>query len=103
MEPKESGSVEKILVQYAHAVHRKGGALILCVVGGKLSEGINFKDELGRFTKKSPLTWLQNVMIDQLIRLILMIGLPYPNKNSLELKEKMNYLCAKLNVCFYFF
>ncbi|XP_063901225.1 ATP-dependent DNA helicase DDX11-like isoform X2 [Zophobas morio] len=77
MEPKESGSVEKILVQYAHAVHRKGGALILCVVGGKLSEGINFKDELGR--------------------LILMIGLPYPNKNSLELKEKMNYLCAKLN------
>ena len=49
-----------------------GGALLFCVVGGKMSEGINFSDDLARG--------------------VAVVGLPYPNPSDPELVERMAYL-----------
>ncbi|XP_064555481.1 ATP-dependent DNA helicase DDX11 [Drosophila montana] len=67
------GGVEQLLQQYADAIGQTaGGALLLSVVGGKLSEGLNFADDLGRG--------------------VIVVGMPYPNRTAPELKERMRHL-----------
>eukprot|EP00054_Salpingoeca_dolichothecata_P027360 m.200342 g.200342 ORF g.200342 m.200342 type:complete len:692 (+) comp25940_c0_seq5:807-2882(+) len=61
----------QVFHDYVAAV-KQGGAILFCVVGGKMSEGINFKDDLGRG--------------------VIMVGLPYPNVKSPELLEQQKHL-----------
>ncbi|PTB65765.1 DNA repair helicase [Trichoderma citrinoviride] len=70
---------EDVLRDYSQAIlgarpagDKRTGALLLSVVGGKMSEGINFSDRLGRC--------------------VMVIGLPYPNIASPDWKAKLEYI-----------
>ena len=67
-EPKRSQQVEPTLQAYAHDASK--GAALFSVVGGKLSEGINFANDMARC--------------------VAVVGLPFPDCTDSELKEKMN-------------
>ncbi|XP_055715290.1 putative ATP-dependent RNA helicase DDX11-like protein 8 [Phlebotomus papatasi] len=75
-EPRQGARIERVLNDYSDAVTRGGGAIMFSVVGGKLSEGLNFSDDLGRC--------------------VVVVGLPYPNKTNPELLEKMKHCDAVL-------
>ncbi|KAM0355154.1 hypothetical protein ACHAPU_001017 [Fusarium lateritium] len=69
-------SSDEVLQEYSDAIlgdkSSGKGALLLSVVGGKMSEGINFSDRLGRC--------------------VIVIGLPYPNIASPDWKAKIEYI-----------
>ncbi|KAJ1722413.1 ATP-dependent DNA helicase chl1 [Coemansia erecta] len=69
------GAAEDILQEYSRCVAQRGGAVLLSVVGGRLSEGINFSDALGRA--------------------VVMVGLPFPNLGDAELRARLDYCDAK--------
>ncbi|KAG8888047.1 ATP-dependent DNA helicase chl1 [Tulasnella sp. 332] len=78
-EPQETGEVEVVLREYAEAIRSSNsagqtltGAIIFAVVGAKLSEGLNFTDKLARA--------------------VVLVGLPFANRESVELKERMKYV-----------
>ncbi|KAJ5233479.1 uncharacterized protein N7469_005245 [Penicillium citrinum] len=68
-------TTDTLLQEYTQAVESGSGALLLSVVGGKLSEGINFSDKLGRG--------------------VFIIGLPFPNIRSAVWQAKIKYIEEK--------
>ncbi|KAL0257637.1 ATP-dependent DNA helicase chl1 [Diplodia seriata] len=74
-----STATETVLSAYTHAITTGGlngrGALLLAVVGGSLSEGINFSDALGRGVG--------------------VVGLPFPPAQSAEWRARMGHVARK--------
>ncbi|KAH7447640.1 hypothetical protein KP509_01G114900 [Ceratopteris richardii] len=78
-EPRDVTGVELTLQEYKSTVldtsgttNGRSGAVLLSIVGGKMSEGINFSDGMGRC--------------------VVMVGLPYPSPSDPELMERMNFI-----------
>ncbi|KAL4959964.1 DNA helicase [Aspergillus stella-maris] len=68
-------TTDDLLQQYSNTINEGKGALLLSVTGGKLSEGINFSDKLGRG--------------------ILIVGLPFPNIRSPVWQAKIKHIEQK--------
>ena len=80
-EPRSSGDVDAVLEEYAQHISAnlppahggargRTGSILMCVVGGKLSEGINFSDGLGRC--------------------VIVAGLPFPNSADPSLQVPLS-------------
>ncbi|KAL5697514.1 RNA helicase [Ranunculus cassubicifolius] len=83
-EPRNNTDVEVILKDYKETIltlssadstespAHQNGAILLAVVGGKISEGINFSDGMGRC--------------------VVMVGLPYASPSDIELMERIKHI-----------
>lgn len=71
-EPRRNTEVEAVLRDYKEAIESGRGAIMLAVVGGKVSEGINFSDGM--------------------CRCVVMVGLPYPSPSDIELLERIKHI-----------
>ena len=69
-EPHLAADAEVVWGRYSKSAVLEG-AMLFCVMGGKLSEGINFSDKL--------------------CRCVVVVGLPYPDGRDAVLQEKMKF------------
>ena len=72
MERKNQMEMDQIIENYKQAIERGRGAIFICVARGKVSEGIDFKDHLGRCS--------------------IVAGIPYQYTKSRALLSRTEYL-----------
>ena len=68
---EENSSKDIFSLYKENIIEKKINSIIFAVMGGKLSEGINFNDDL--------------------CRILIIVGMPYSNIKSIEIKEKIKY------------
>ena len=66
--------IEHIFADYAASISTGSGAVMFAVIGGSLSEGINFSDALGRA--------------------VIVVGLPFPDPHNVEWKARLDYISS---------
>ena len=75
VEPEASKDLEQVMKQYKSYIDNQTevytGALLLAVMNGKLSEGINFQD--------------------QYCRCVVCVGMPFPNTHDRAIQERMSF------------
>jgi Rad3-related DNA helicase len=64
-------TTKKMYEDYSAACATEKGAIMFCVYRGKMSEGIDFKNELARA--------------------VICVGIPYPNTTSIQLNQHQKY------------
>ncbi|KAA1479618.1 DNA repair helicase [Dentipellis sp. KUC8613] len=71
LEPSSAADAKLVLENYQKAIQMTSGAILLAVIGAKLSEGLNFSDDLAR--------------------MVMIVGLPFANLHSVELQEHLKH------------
>jgi chromosome transmission fidelity protein 1 len=66
---------DRLLARYSTYATGSRGAILFCVMGGKLSEGINFSDDLARC--------------------VVVLGLPYPDLHDPILQERISFISQR--------
>lgn len=74
VEPRDQNNFEKCISEYYKTVKNSQGAILIAVLRGKVSEGLNFKDVNGRT--------------------VIIAGIPFPPLHEPKVKLKMDYVKA---------
>ena len=69
LQPKNAVESDRIWNNYCISAQSHTGAILFCVMGGKMSEGINFSDSLARS--------------------VIVVGMPFPDARNPILQEKL--------------